>query len=185
MIFQRDVLYTEDDNIFTSAGSSAGLDLCLHLVRQDFGYEKANIVARRLVMSPQRSGGQAQFIEQIMPKHRHQLSEALAWAIEHLSEQWTVDDWAAQACLSRRSFDRQFRATLATSPKQWLIEQRVALACTLLESSTASIEHVAEGSGFEKAINLRHHFKGLKSISPVQYRAQFGKNRLKMARVSS
>lgn len=172
--YQGDVLYTEDNNIYSSAGSTAGLDLCLHIVRQDLGYKKANKVARRLVMQPHRAGGQAQYIEApILQDKPNRLSETLAWALSHLDQEILIDDLANRACVSRRSFDRQFRANMSMSPKQWLIQIRIARACEILESTGFDIEHVAQQAGFDKAINLRHHFKIQKGISPAQYRAQF------------
>ncbi len=172
--YQGDVLYTEDQRLFTSAGSSAGLDLCLHIIRNDFGHTKANQVARRLVMSPHRAGGQAQFVEQPMLKQSDRFNDALNWALAHIDQVISIDDLAQQACLSRRSFDRQFRAATEMSPKQWLIQQRVKRAQELLESTALNIEQVAIQSGFDKAINLRHHFKSLINVSPSQYRLQFG-----------
>lgn len=172
--YQGDVLYTEHENIYTSAGSTAGLDLCLQIVRHDLGHRKANQVARRLVMPPHRSGGQAQYADPPVSYQPSRLSDALSWALANLSNDINVDQLAEQACMSRRSFDRQFRSTMAISPKQWLIQLRIHYACELLESSELDIEQVAAKSGFERAINLRHHFKLQKGVSPSQYRSQFG-----------
>ena len=173
--YQGDVLYTEDGNIHTSAGSSAGLDLCLQIIRHDLGHRKANYVARRLVMPPHRAGGQAQYADPPIIYQPSRLSDALRWAMDNLSEEISVDQLADKACMSRRSFDRQFRSSMAMSPKQWLIQLRIHHACELLESSELDIEQVAAESGFDKAINLRHHFKLQKGVSPSQYRNQFGK----------
>jgi len=172
--YQGDVLYTEDERIFTSAGSSAGLDLCLHIVRKDLGYRKANKVARRLVMPPQRSGGQAQYVEAPVAAQHNHLSDTLAWAVSNIEHEITIDELAKRACVSRRSFDRQFRNNMDMSPKQWLIQKRIERASELLESTQLDIEQVAHQSGFDKAINLRHHFKIHKGIAPAQYRAEFG-----------
>ena len=173
--YQGDVLYTEDGNIHTSAGSSAGLDLCLQIIRHDLGHRKANYVARRLVMPPHRAGGQAQYADPPITYQPSRLRDALRWAMDNLSEEISVDQLADKACMSRRSFDRQFRSSMAMSPKQWLIQLRIHHACELLESSELDIEQVAAESGFDKAINLRHHFKLQKGVSPSQYRNQFGK----------
>lgn len=172
--FVADVIYTEDAPFYTSAGSSAGLDLCLHIVREDFGHEKANQVAKRLVMPAHRSGGQAQYVEKPLPATPSRLSETLDWAMQHLDSTISVDDMAEHACTSRRSFDRRFRASVGMSPKQWLIQQRLQRVCTLLESTRLDIEQVAQKSGFEQAMNLRHHFRKQFNISPTQYRQQFG-----------
>jgi AraC family transcriptional activator FtrA len=169
-----DVLYTESDNLYTSAGSSAGLDLCLQIIRHDLGHNMANQVARRLVMPPHRSGGQAQYADPPISYQPSRLSDALQWGLANLSKDISVDQLADKACMSRRSFDRQFRSSMAISPKQWLIQLRIHYACELLESSELDIEQVAAESGFDKAINLRHHFKLHKGVSPSQYRSQFG-----------
>lgn len=172
--YQGDVLYTYSKQLFTSAGSSAGMDLCLHIVRHDFGHRIANKVARRLVMSPYRAGGQAQFVDLPINYQTTRLGDALNWALINLSKDISIDELAKQACMSRRSFDRQFRSTMAISPKQWLIQLRIHHACELLESSDYDIEQIANETGFDKAINLRHHFKLQKGVSPSQYRSQFG-----------
>ena len=172
--FQENVLYTEEERLYTSAGSAAGLDLGLHLIRQDFGASTANEIAKRLVISPQREGGQAQYANKIAtPQDTHHLSKSIQWAHDNLSANISIDEMATQACLSRRSFDRHFRNQLGQSPKEWLIQQRINLAREFLESSQATIEHIAEQTGFGSAMNLRHHFNHVLGISPTHYRNQY------------
>ena len=169
----NDVLYIYQDTIGCSAGSSAAIDLSLEVIRHDFGFETANKVARRLVISAHRKGGQAQFIETPIQAQSSQLTNTLDWAIQHLNSSITVQDLANNANMSRRTFDRKFRKTLNTTPKEWLITQQLNLAQQLLETTDLRIEQVAEQSGFNNAISMRHHFRKQLSISPRQYSEQF------------
>jgi len=168
-----DVLYLYESNIGCSAGSASAIDLGLEVIRDDFGFEAANKVARRLVMSAHRSGGQSQFVEAPVQSKPNQLSETLDWAIRNLDKPIKVGDLADNANMSRRTFDRKFRDMLNSSPKEWLVTQRLNLARELLENSEQSIEQVAEYSGFDNATTLRHHFRKNLSVSPRQYRSQF------------
>ncbi|MCF2949961.1 helix-turn-helix domain-containing protein [Paraglaciecola aquimarina] len=168
-----DVLYVQNDNIFCSAGSSAALDLGLEIVRQDFGYKVANQVARRLVISPHRSGGQSQYIETPIVKQQGMFSRTLDWAIENINKPLTVNDLASQANMSRRSFDRHFKGALGTSPKSWLNQQRVNLAKQILESENLSVEQLAQKVGYENGITLRFNFNKYVGVAPSQYQAQF------------
>lgn len=168
-----DVLYVQNNNIFCSAGSAAALDLGLHIVRMDYGYRIANQVARRLVISPHRQGGQAQYIESPMTKQIGVFSCTLDWAIENISKPLTVEDLASQANMSRRSFDRHFRKSLEVSPKAWLNQQRVNLAKQLLESENLSVEQLARRVGYDNGITLRFNFNKYVGVAPSQYRAQF------------
>jgi AraC family transcriptional activator FtrA len=171
---QPDVLYVDNGPILTSAGSAAGIDLGLHLIRRDFGAEIANQVARRLVVPPHRHGGQAQFIDvNVRASDTDSLSEILAWAAANLDKRITVDDLAARAYLAPRTLARRFRNEVGTTPHRWLTRQRVALAQRLLETTTASIEHIATQSGFGTAVTLRHHFQHTLATSPTAYREQF------------
>lgn len=175
---EPDVLYVEEGRIFTSAGSTAGIDLCLHLVRLDHGAEVANQVARRLVASPHRDGGQAQFIARPMPvRAAHGLARAVDWALAHLHEPLAVRDLARAAALSERTFVRRFRAELGTTPHHWLNRQRVLLAQRELEQSRLSIEEVASAVGFGTAQTLRLHFRRILRTSPTTYRGRFGMRR--------
>ena len=172
--FVPDVLYLEDDNIFTSAGSSAGLDLCLHLVALDFGARVANALGRRLVVPPHRQGGQAQYVEQpVIEDGDLSLAPVLAWAEEHLGEPITIERLAAQACLSVRTLARRFELQLGTSPLRWLIQRRVQAAREHLEATDAGLERIAEQCGFGSAQNLRLHFSRVTGVSPATYRRAF------------
>lgn len=173
--FVDNVLYVFGEGIGCSAGSAAALDLGLEVIRQDFGHEIANHVARRLVISPHRSGGQAQFVETPVSQSHSRFSQTLDWAIENLHKSLSITDLAEHCAMSRRSFDRHFRASLGIAPSQWLTRQRINLAQNILESADDDIESVASKAGFGNAMNLRHHFRAALSISPSQYRAQFAK----------
>jgi len=171
--FQENVLFTEEDKLYTSAGSASALDLGLHIIRKDYGSSIANKIAKRLVISPHRQGGQAQYASQKTPLSVDHLGASLEWAQKNLQGNITINQMAERACLSRRSFDRHFRSSLGISPKEWLTRQRVNLAREYLESSQAGIEQVAEKSGFGSAMNLRHHFSQTLGVSPSHYRRQF------------
>lgn len=171
--FIDDVLYTHDNNISCSAGSASALDLGIDIVRQDFGHEIANQVARRLVISPHRNGGQSQYIETPILKNSGTFSDTLDWAIEHLSQSLTVDELAAQANMSRRSFDRHFKRSLGVSPKAWLNQQRINLAKRILENEKLSIEQLASRVGYDNGITLRFNFNKYVGVAPSQYQSQF------------
>ena len=170
-----DVLYVDEGRLLTSAGSAAGLDLCLHLVRRDHGAAVANQVARRLVIAPHREGGQAQFVpEPVSPAEEGSaLAPVLEWALGNLGEPIPVRRLARRAGMSERTFCRRFGAQLGTSPARWLVGQRVLLAQRLLETSTLSIERVAERTGMGTAANLRHHFRVQVGTTPLHYRRAF------------
>ena len=169
------VLYVDDGDILTSAGTAAGIDLCLHVVRLDYGAEVANRIARRMVVPPHRDGGQAQFVNTpVPPAGRGDLfADALAWAQAHLDEQIAVEDLARRAAMSPRSFARRFQDSSGTTPLQWLLRQRVMLAQRLLETTDLSIDIVAARSGLGTATNLRQHFQRLVRTSPNAYRRTF------------
>ncbi|MBD1557024.1 helix-turn-helix domain-containing protein [Vibrio sp. S9_S30] len=168
-----DVLYVYDGHIGCSAGSASAIDLGLEIIRRDYGYAIANQVARRLVVSAHRLGGQSQFVETPILAVPNQFSQAIDWALSHLNEHIEIDDLASRASMSRRTFDRKFRTSFHLSPKSWLTRQRLEKAKALLENESYSVEKVAELSGFENAITMRHHFRKQLSISPNQYRSQF------------
>jgi AraC family transcriptional activator FtrA len=169
------VLYVDDGDILTSAGSAASIDLCLHVVRLDYGTEIATRLARDLVVPPQRDGGQAQFIDTPLPSLEHSdlFAETVAWVQAHLNEPLTVSDMASRSAMSPRTFARRFLAATGTTPHHWLQGQRVHLAQRLLETSDLSIEAVAEASGFYTAGNLRKHFGRTMHTSPQAYRRTF------------
>lgn len=173
----RDVLFVDaGDSLFTSAGTAAGIDLCLHIVRLDHGAEVANKVARRMVVPPQRDGGQAQFVDAPMPElcADDPIASTLDWAIANLDEPLTVDVLAGRAMLSPRSFARRFRAATGTTPMQWLLRQRVLHAQRLLETSDLAVDRVAERCGFGTATALRVHFRRIVGTTPMAYRRAFG-----------
>lgn len=163
------------DGIYTSAGTAAAIDLCLHLVRLDHGADVANAVARRMVVPPHRDGGQAQYVDLPVPIQPDDdpIGRTLGWMLEHLEEQTTVDDLAARAHMSPRTFARRFRAVTGTTPHQWLLSQRILFAQRMLETTDDPIELIASRAGFGSAANLRHHFSREVAASPVAYRRTF------------
>ena len=168
------VLYTQDGQIFTSAGECAGLDLCLHLIRLDHGSRVANALARRMVIPPHRDGGQAQYIDQPLPTgDSTNLGPVLDWARARMDQPLTIDDLAAEATMSQRSFLRHFRAHTNTTPLQWLVRERVARARELLETTDETIDRIAERCGFGTAHSLRTHFARINKIGPTRYRQSF------------
>jgi transcriptional regulator GlxA family with amidase domain len=169
------VLYVDEGDILTSAGSAASIDLCLYVVRCDYGSDVATRLARELVVPPQRDGGQAQYIDTPLPAldDSSLFADTITWAQEHLNEPLTVADLAARSAMSPRTFARQFLAATGTTPHQWLQRQRVHLAQRLLETSDFSIESVAAGTGFCTAGNLRKHFSRILHTSPQAYRRTF------------
>ena len=170
-----DVLYVDDDPVITSAGSAAGLDACLHLMRKDYGSQLATTVARRMVVPPHRDGGQAQFVRSVVPDCEvDTLTPVLTWMVEHLDAEVTVDQLAQRALMSSRTFARRFREETGTTPHQWLTHQRVLLAERLLEETQLSVDEIARRSGFGNAAGLRHHFTRVRGTSPAAYRRTFG-----------
>lgn len=175
-----DVLYIDNGTILTSAGSAAGIDLCLHLVRRDFGAAIANQVARRLVVQPHRQGSQAQLIEQALPTEYE--SDRFAPLFDHLhrhlAQPHTVSSMAAYVRMSDRTFLRRFEATTGMTPSRWLLQQRLQQCRDLLESSRLTIDVIAEKTGFSSASLLRHHFRKQFMVSPVSYRKLFLANKI-------
>jgi transcriptional regulator GlxA family with amidase domain len=171
----REVLYVDGGDVLTSGGVAAGLDCCLHLLRQLCGAEAANSAARRMLVAPHREGGQAQFIERPVPVSGSdsRFAQVLDWVSHHLQQEHSLDALAARAAMSRRNFTRHFRQATGTSFKQWLLNQRLAQAQRMLEGSDASIEAVAGEAGFGTALSLRQHFRSALRTSPSAYRKQF------------
>jgi AraC family transcriptional regulator, transcriptional activator FtrA len=169
------VLFVDEGDVLTSAGSAAAIDLCLHLIRQDYGAEIATQLARQLVVPPQREGGQAQYINAPMPEldSSSLFADTVAWLQEHLNEPVTVEELAARSAMSPRTFARRFLASTGTTPYQWLLRQRIQLAQRLLEMTDLTIDSVAETSGFSTAANLRKHFGRTVHTSPQGYRRTF------------
>jgi AraC family transcriptional regulator, transcriptional activator FtrA len=170
------VLYVDDGDVLTSAGSAASIDLCLYLVRCDLGADAANRIARRLVVQPHRDGGQAQFIDAPMPADvtTEPLADTLTWMTEHLDEDVSVEDLAARINVSPRSFARHFAAATGSTPYQWLLRQRVQQAQRILETSGLPVELIAARVGLGNATNLRKHFRRQLGTSPAAYRRAFG-----------
>ena len=168
------VLYVDEGRLMTSAGSAAGIDLCLYVIRSDLGAGVANAVARRMVVPPHRDGGQSQFIDHpLAHEEKCGLSPLLDWVRQNLAEEHSVDSLAARACLSPRTFARHFQDLVGTSPHRWLTRERIFRAQELLETTTASVERVAEESGFGSAQVLRLHFRRHIGTTPIGYRKTF------------
>jgi AraC family transcriptional activator FtrA len=173
------VLYVDEGSLLTSAGSAAGLDLCLHLVRRDYGSAIANHVARRLVIPPHRDGGQAQFLERPVEKRDgnsrplQSLSVLLDKIRNHPGESWRITRLARLAAMSERTFMRRFRAATGLSPADWVIRARVDAARELLEGTALTLDHIAERCGLGTPTTLRHHFRKKVGVSPAQYRKRF------------
>jgi transcriptional regulator GlxA family with amidase domain len=170
-----DVLYVDDDPIFSSAGTAAGIDTCLHLLRREHGAAVANAVARRMVVPPHREGGQAQYVDAAVPDldETSGLREVLVWAQEHLETDLTVEQLAARALMSPRSFARHFRSATGSTPHAWLLGQRLTRAQQLLEVTELPVDEVARRSGLGAATTLRHHFGLRFGTSPQAYRRTF------------
>jgi transcriptional regulator GlxA family with amidase domain len=169
-----DVLFVDDGDILTSAGVGAGVDLCLHIVRSDHGAEVANRAARRCVVPAFREGGQAQYIERPVPQVAGAGTEsARTWALDRLAEPVTLEDMAAHARMSVRTFTRRFREEIGLSPRQWLLRQRVAHAQLLLESTDLGVDTVARRSGLGSATALRQHLQATIGVAPSAYRKTF------------
>ncbi|GAA2112316.1 GlxA family transcriptional regulator [Actinomadura alba] len=168
------VLYVDEGEVLTSAGRSAALDLCLHLVRRDLGAHVANQVARRMVVPAHRPGGQSQYIDLSVPEAGDDgLGPVLQWACAHLDRPLTVDDLATRARMSQRTFVRRFHATTGTTPLRWLLGQRLMRAQALLERTDLPIDQVGERSGLGSAANLRRHFALNVGVTPTDYRRAF------------
>ncbi|HZM75552.1 MAG TPA: helix-turn-helix domain-containing protein [Candidatus Limnocylindrales bacterium] len=173
-----DVLYVDDGEILTSAGTGAGIDLCLHMVAMDHGAAVANTVARRMVVPPHRDGGQAQYVQtSIAATNSGGLGQVLDWAREHLDRPLTVADLAERALLSQRTFVRRFAEVTGLSPLRWLTAERVRLAKELLESTDEPVEWIAHRTGFGTPQNFRQHFRRATSVSPQSYRRVFRSGR--------
>jgi transcriptional regulator GlxA family with amidase domain len=168
------VLYVGDGQVFTSAGTAAGIDLCLHLVRLDWGAEVANAVARGMIVPPHRDGGQAQYVLAPVPEvAADPLGPAMEWVLTHPEREISVAELAHRARMAPRTFARHFRAATGTTPLQWVLSQRVALAQRLLETTDLPVEHVAQQSGLGSGANLRQHFARVTGTTPQAYRSTF------------
>ena len=171
---EPDVLYIDEGRVLTSAGSAAGIDLCLHIVRLDYGADIANRVARRLVMPPHRDGGQAQFVpEPVQKTGTAGLAPVLQWLESNFARELRVEDLAAKARMSPRTFARQFRQQTGSTPHQWLTHLRLLAAQRRLERTDDSMDLVAERVGWQTAATLRQHFSRCLDTTPTSYRQKF------------
>ncbi|WP_151479113.1 helix-turn-helix domain-containing protein [Streptomyces albicerus] len=173
-IVEPDVLYVDEDPVITSAGTASGIDACLHIVRKEQGPEVANTIARRMVVPPHRDGGQAQYIERPLPSAPcDTVGETLVWMERHLDEEVTVEQLAARAHMSPRTFARRFQQETGTTPYRWLLRQRVLLAQELLEATDETMDFIASRTGFGTAAALRHQFVRSLGTTPNAYRRTF------------
>ncbi|MEU6351643.1 helix-turn-helix domain-containing protein [Streptomyces sp. NPDC047072] len=173
-IIEPDVLYVDEDPVITSAGTAAGIDACLHIVRKEQGPEVANKIARRMVVPPHRDGGQAQYIERPLPASPcDTVGEVLVWMERHLDEEVTVEQLAERALMSPRTFARRFQQETGTTPYRWILRQRVLLAQRLLEATDETVDAVAGRTGFGTAAALRHQFLRTVGTTPNAYRRTF------------
>jgi transcriptional regulator GlxA family with amidase domain len=168
------VLYVQDDRIITSAGTAAGIDACLHLLRIELGAEMANKIARRMVVPPQRDGGQAQFIDKPLPVTTSlSLAPVTDWMLQNLRLDLSVDQLATRAHMSPRTFARRFKADFGTTPAAWLARQRIIHAQRLLEQTDLGLDAIAYECGFGSAAVLRQNFSRALGTTPTAYRARF------------
>ncbi len=170
-----DVLFVEDGTVITSAGTAAGIDAALHLVRLEHGAAAANVIARRMVIPPQRDGGQAQYIPTpVQERCSDSLAAVTEWMLDNLAEDLSVEHMARRALMSSRTFARRFRDDVGTTPAAWLNRQRILQAQQLLETTELGFETVAQQTGFGTAAVLRHHFLKVLQTTPTSYRRTFG-----------
>ncbi|CAN3131091.1 GlxA family transcriptional regulator [Mycobacterium sp. smrl_JER01] len=170
----RNVLFVDDGNLITSAGTAAGIDACLHLVRRELGSEVTNKIARRMVVPPQRDGGQRQYIDQPIPvKCSERFAPHLDWILANLDKPHTVTTLARRAHMSGRTFARRFVEETGRTPMQWVTDQRVLYARRMLEETTLDVDSIAEQTGFGTATLLRHHFRRVIGVTPSDYRKRF------------
>jgi transcriptional regulator GlxA family with amidase domain len=173
-LVEPDVLYVDADPVITSAGTAAGIDACLHLVRKEQGTEVANAIARRMVVPPHRDGGQAQYVERPLPAAAcDTVGEVLAWMERNLHEEVTVEQLAERAHMSPRTFARRFQQETGTTPYRWILRQRVLLAQRLLEATDETVDAIAGRTGFGTAAALRHQFVRAVGVTPQAYRRTF------------
>jgi transcriptional regulator GlxA family with amidase domain len=170
-----DVLFVEDGRVITSAGTAAGIDAALHLVRREHGAAAANVIARRMVIPPQRDGGQAQYIPSPVQEHgSDSLASVTEWMLDNLAEDLSIESMARRALMSSRTFARRFRDDVGTTPAAWLNRQRILQAQQLLETTQLGFETIAQQTGFGTAAVLRHHFLKVLQTTPTSYRRAFG-----------
>jgi transcriptional regulator GlxA family with amidase domain len=169
-----DVLFVEDRRVVTSAGTAAGIDAALHIVRTELGASATNVIARRMVVPPQRDGGQSQYIQSpVSPVCADSFAAVADWMLENLDQDLTVDQLARKALMSSRTFARRFRADMGTTPSAWLNRQRIIRAQQLLEETDSTLETIAQRTGFGTASVMRHHFLKVLQTTPTAYRRAF------------
>jgi transcriptional regulator GlxA family with amidase domain len=169
-----DVLFVEDRHVVTSAGTAAGIDAALHIVRTELGASATNVIARRMVVPPQRDGGQSQYIQSpVSPVCADSFASVAEWMLQNLNEDLTVDQLARKALMSSRTFARRFRADMGTTPSAWLNRQRIIRAQQLLEETDSTLETIAQDTGFGTASVMRHHFLKVLQTTPTAYRRAF------------
>lgn len=172
--FETNVLYVDEGQVLTSAGSAAGIDLCLHVVRRDYGAEIANQVARRLVVPPHRDGGQSQYVpEPVSVRAPGGLARVLDWAVARLHQPLALEDLAREGNMSVRTLARRFEQETGGTPYRWLTHQRLLAAQRRLETTHESVDQVARAVGFESGMTLRHHFRRAFGTTPTAYRRRF------------
>jgi AraC family transcriptional activator FtrA len=172
--FESNVLYVDEDRVLTSAGSAAGIDLCLHVVRRDYGAEIANLVARRLVVPPHRDGGQAQYVpEPVSLRAPGGLARVQEWALARLDRPLALEDLAREGNMSVRTLARRFEQQTGSTPHRWLTHQRLLAAQRILETTGDGIDQVARAVGFDSGMTLRHHFRRTFGTTPTAYRRRF------------
>jgi AraC family transcriptional activator FtrA len=172
--FESNVLYVDEDGVLTSAGSAAGIDLCLHVVRRDYGAEIANLVARRLVVPPHRDGGQAQYVpEPVSVRAPGGLARVQEWALARLDRPLALEDLAREGNMSVRTLARRFEQETGSTPHRWLTHQRLLAAQRILETTGDGIDQVARAVGFDSGVTLRHHFRRTFGTTPTAYRRRF------------
>jgi transcriptional regulator GlxA family with amidase domain len=169
-----DVLFVEDRHVVTSAGTAAGIDAALHVVRTELGASATNVIARRMVVPPQRDGGQSQYIQSpVSPVCADSFAAVADWMVQNLDQDLTVDQLARKALMSSRTFARRFRADMGTTPSAWLNRQRIIRAQQLLEETDSTLETIAQDTGFGTASVMRHHFVKVLQTTPTAYRRAF------------
>ncbi|MFB8006887.1 GlxA family transcriptional regulator [Nocardia sp. NPDC056000] len=173
----ENLLFVQDENIWSSAGLAAGIDLCLHLIRTDHGSAVANNAARYCVVPPWREGGQSQFIEQQVPEPGNDgTAPTRLWALHQLHRELDLNTLAAHACMSVRTFTRRFKAETGMAPGAWVLQQRLRHARQLLETTDLAIDEVARSAGMGTAASLRHHMRAELGVPPLTYRKTFRKD---------
>lgn len=175
---EPDVLYVDEGDVLTSAGSAAGLDLCLHIVRRDYGPAVANEMARNLVTPPHRSGGQAQYVRRPVPTGpANRLSPLLDWMRGSISGPLSIAGLSERVAMSPRTFCRRFCDATGLTPGAWILQERLSLACELLETTRLEVDQIAFRSGFGSPATMRHHFRRALRVTPTEHRNSFAHDR--------